>query len=471
MRIERENPARPSEIVGSLACHDVKDAAALVETAHRAQPAWARASFDERAAAIEAGCAAIDAQREDLAVVLCRELGKVLGDCRAELAFATTAMRDAIIRARRLLDPTEVSDDAGRLVVERVPFGVIGAVTPWNAPIILAALKVGPALATGNTIVVKPSPLAPLAVTRALALMLERLPAGVLSVAIGGTDVGEIVIGHPLVRKVAFTGGATTGRAIAHAIAERLTPAVMELGGNDPAIFLADADLSDVAMERAIFGTFLTSGQVCMAAKRLYVHASRADEFVEAYVRVASDVLVMGDPLDPAVTVGPVVTALARENALALLNQGECIELGRVEPHDDTGYFVRPTLVVGLTDDAPLVAREQFAPLVPVLTFERDDEVVERANASEYGLAASVWSVDEERAIDIGRRLECGTTFINTHNRSGMSLRAPFGGMKSSGYGREYGDAGVLEYVQTHAINAPAGARAGAQGSGRAYPS
>ena len=465
--IVRENPARPAEVVGEVA--ETDDVAARVERAHSAHLLWRDVTVEERAQTLVAPLDDVDV--DALAELLARESGKPLADCRGEIGFALTYARWAAGRAPEVLADAVVDDDLGRVVERRVPFGVVAAVTPWNAPVILSMLKVAPALLGGNAIVVKPSPLAPFAVTALLSELAEALPDDLLQVVHGGPDVGAELVSAPRVRKVAFTGGDVTGRAIAHLAAERLVPTVMELGGNDPAVFLADAALTDEALDRLVMASFATAGQVCMAAKRLYVHRSLLPSFVEAYVAAAERVLVTGDPLEPGVTMGPVVTRAAAERVSAMTAAGDVHALGQLRDLGD-GYFVPPVLVTGLADDAPLVATEQFGPAVPLLVFDSEDEVVARANAGELGLGASVWSADEERAFALGRRLEAGFVFVNTHNRTGMSLRAPFGGVKGSGYGREYGDEGLREHVQTCITHAPAAFRAGGSGSGAAaYPS
>ncbi len=466
--ITRENPARPSEVVGSV---DVTaDVAAVVGRADEAQQAWRAVPLAERCAALAAALPAWEARLDDLAVLLARETGKPRADCRGELGFSVAFARWVTENAPRVLADGVADDAAGRLALRRVPYGVIGAVTPWNAPIILTLLKVAPAVVAGNAVVVKPSPLAPFAISDVLRLLGEALPPGLVDVVHGGGDVGAALLGDPLVRKVAFTGGDVAGRAIAHAAAERLVPTVLELGGNDPAVFLHDAALTDEAMDRLVMASFATAGQVCMAAKRLYVHRSLASSFTEAYLAAADRVLVTGDPLEDGVTMGPVVTREAADRVRSLLGTGELHPLGTLRDLGD-GYFVPPVLVTGLTDTAPLVATEQFGPAVPLLVFDDEDEVVGRANAGELGLGASVWSVDEDRAFALASRIEAGFVFVNTHNRTGMSLRAPFGGVKGSGYGREYGDEGLLAYTQTCVTHAPAAFRAGGAGAGAsAYP-
>jgi acyl-CoA reductase-like NAD-dependent aldehyde dehydrogenase len=466
--IVRENPAHPREVVGELA--ESTDVDSVVRSAAAAQRAWAAAGIAERCAALTAALAPLDTQLDALAQLLARESGKPRADCRGELGFALTWARWALGRAPHVLADTELDDAQGRLVQRRVPFGVVAAVTPWNAPVILAMLKVAPALLAGNAVVLKPSPLAPFAVTQLLEQVAAGLPEGLLRVVHGGPEVGASLVGHPLVRKVAFTGGEVTGRAIAHLAAERLVPTVMELGGNDPALLLDDVVVTDEAMDRLVMASFATAGQVCMAAKRLYVHRSRHAEVLDAYLAAAGRVLVTGDPLEDGVTMGPVVTRDAADRVRSLLGEGTAHHLGTVRELGD-GYFVEPVLVTGLEDAHPLVATEQFGPAVPLLVFDEVDEVVARANAGELGLGASVWSADEQRAFAVGARLEAGFVFVNTHNRTGMSLRAPFGGVKGSGYGREYGDEGLLAYAQTCVTHAPAAFRAGGAGAGAStYP-
>ena len=476
--IERHNPARHGEVVGRVEAVDAAGAAAAVESAHVAFRTWSAIPPAERRRLLADAADAVAATTGDLGPLLSRELGKVVADCRGEMGFAAAYLRYCIGAHERVSADRIVDDAAGRLTVTHIPFGVCVAIVPWNAPLILSILKVAPALVCGNTVVVKPSPIAPLAVTAALKCLADFLPGGVLSVVHGDADVGATLVSHPLTRKVAFTGGAEVARHVMRGAAAAITPVVLELGGNDAAIFLDDADLGQAAMERAVFGTFLTSGQVCMAAKRLFVPRSTFDRFVESYLAAAERVLVVGDPLDPNVTVGPLATETQRSVVERLVTdaagRGATVHtLGTVLAGTDldNGWFLRPTLVTDIDRDAPIVTDEQFGPAVPVIVYDEVDQAIAWANDSEFGLASSVWSADEDRAFEVARRLEAGTTFINCHNRAGMSLRAPFGGVKGSGFGREFGDEGVAEYLQTHAIHAPATVRPGAPATAAsAYP-
>ncbi|GIF26108.1 acyl-CoA reductase-like NAD-dependent aldehyde dehydrogenase [Actinoplanes tereljensis] len=465
--ISRENPARFDEIVGSVAESSPNEVDAIVWAADAAYRQWSVTPIEERLALLTAGAEAIEDALAELSVLLARETGKVLGDCRGEIGFAVRYLRWVVAHAIEAYADEVLDDELGLLIKQHKPYGVVAAITPWNAPVILSMLKIAPALAAGNAVVVKPSPLAPLTLNR-----IVRLIGGPLRIVHGGAAAGAALVGHELVRKVAFTGGAAGGRAVAALAGDRLTPSVLELGGNDPAVFLDDAPFDDASMDRLVMATFATSGQVCMAAKRLYVPSFKIADFVDAYRAAAARVLVTGDPLADGVTMGPVISAAAQESATAM-RRGDFHDLGIFDADEKTGYFVRPTLVVSPASNDLIVTDEQFAPVVPVLGYESELSVIEMSNSGELGLGASVWSADEDRAVAFARRFEAGFCFINTHNRTGMSLRAPFGGVKRSGWGREYASEGLAEYVQTCVIHAPAAYRPGAPpqaGGPAAYP-
>ncbi|MET9490728.1 aldehyde dehydrogenase family protein [Nocardia sp. NPDC006630] len=468
MRITRENPARPREIVGSVPITPPEAADIIVRESDRRFREWSAWPLPDRLAKLSEAADGLDTERSELAVLLARETGKPIADCRGEISFAATYLRWICQCAATVYSDIRIDDAQGRLTLAARPYGVVTAITPWNAPIILSLLKVGPALAAGNTVILKPSPLAPLTVTR----VAELFP--VTTVVHGGADLVHALVAHPLVGKVAFTGGEVAGRSIAAAAGQAITPVVLELGGNDPAVFLDDFALTPDDYDRLVLASFATAGQVCMAAKRLYVPHRRAEEFTEAYLEAAQRILTVGDPLDEAVTMGPVVTRDAADRVTALIADARA-RCGRILPLADvpesSGYFVAPILALDLPDSAPLVSTEQFGPAVPLLTYRDEFEAISRANDSELGLAASVWSADESRAFAFAAHIEAGFTFVNTHNRTGMSLRAPFGGIKSSGYGREYAEEGLREYCRTSVIHSPAAFRPGGPGMpAGAYP-
>lgn len=479
MTIQRENPARTDEIVATIEESSADDVDRVVRSAHAAQRVWAAVPVAERVATILRAADALEARIDEIAEAMALETGKVLADSVGEATFSVVVLRHYAARAPEVLADVTRDDERGRILIRQRPYGVVAAITPWNAPLILTMLKLAPGLTSGNGLVVKPSPFAPRAITMLVETLAAFLPAGLVDVVHGGAEPATALVSHPLVSKVAFTGGDVAGRAISATASKALTPSVLELGGNDAAVLLDDVELSEADLERLVMAAFATSGQVCMAIKRLYVHSSRLDEVV-AGIRAAADrVLCVGDPLHEGSTMGPVVNADAVERLVALADSaqragGQVITVGRVNPRSDLarGHYVRPCVVLGLDDSHDLVAREQFGPILPVLAFDDVADVVERANAGELGLGASVWSADEDRAFEIASAMEAGFTFVNTHNRTGMSLSAPFGGVKRSGWGREYGDEGLKEYVQACVVHAPSAFRDGGAGSGAAaYPS
>ncbi len=472
----RISPIDGRSVVGTAASVSVAQVGEAVAAAMRAQRRWRSVPVADRVAIVRA---AIDDALDDGGhdgLLIAREMGKPAAEADGEFAFARRFAAYCGPQAESACAETRVEDDEGVLLRVPEPMGVVAAITPWNAPVILAALKVIPALMTGNAVVLKPSPLAPLAVTRFVADVAARLPAGVLNVVNGGPEVGEALVADGRVDLISFTGGPVTARAIGSSAARTITPTVMELGGNDAAVLLDDADWGPELAERIVFGAFLTSGQVCMAIKRVLVPRERHDAFVDELVAAAARVLRIGDPTQDGVTMGPVIDDGARRRLEALVTSarragGAVHELGSMDddlPAD--GHWMRPVLVTGLGDDHELVREEQFGPVLPVLAYDDLDEAVARANGVEHGLASSVWSIDEEAALDVARRLRAGFTFINCANRAGVSLRAPMGGRGISGHGREFGDLGLAEYLQNHSVNYPSTARPGRRMTANRYP-
>ncbi len=464
---EVRNPARPSEVVGRAAAGSREDARAAVEAAHRAFPAWAALSFQERAAYLVkvAEHLADDADEVDERVrLLTREHGKILKESRMEITRLGDRFHYCASLAERLAADERLSGPPFDTIITHQPRGVAALITPWNWPLSILGAKLPQALIAGNTVVIKLARSASLAPARTVRRIAEALPPGVVNLVTGsGSEVGEELLTHPLVSKVNFTGGIDTGRHVMAAVAPTLKHVTLELGGNDPALVLEDADLDEGALRRMVLGTFLTSGQVCMALKRLLVHQSRYRELVDGFSAIV-DEYVVGDGLDPQVTMGPLNNQKQLDVVRALVadarDRGADVrELGQVadDATFEEGYFHRPTIVTGADPSFEVVSCEQFGPVVPILPFADEDEAVRMANDSEFGLCSSVWTRDPERAVAVARRLQAGYTYLNAHGPMAQDGRAPFGGFKQSGFGRNLGFEGVLEFMEPHSISSAAG--------------
>jgi acyl-CoA reductase-like NAD-dependent aldehyde dehydrogenase len=412
--------------------------------AARAQGDWAH-DEDARRAALKAAADAVFAAASDLAPILTGEQGKPVQAATEESLGAGLWLK----YFAELDVPREVIQDDARAYAEvvRRPMGVVAAITPWNFPLALAAWKIGPALRAGNTVVLKPSPFTPLATLKLVEILDSVLPPGVVNVVTGGNDLGARMTAHPVPRKISFTGSVATGMAVAAAAAPDLKRVTLELGGNDPAIVLDDADPAEVA--KGLFrGAFGNSGQVCSAVKRVYVPEALHDDVVEALASRARAARV-GDGMDPETQFGPINNAPQFERVTGLVS--EALAAGGVAaaggaPLDRPGYFFAPTVVTGVAEGVRLVDEEQFGPAVPVITYRDVDEVVDRANATTFGLSGSVWSADDDRAAAVASRLECGTAWVNTHLV--MGPHQPFGGLKWSGVGVENGPWGLAAFSE-----------------------
>lgn len=350
--------------------------------------------------------------------------------------------------------PVEVvqDDEEARVEVHRRPLGVVGAITPWNFPIILGVWKIAPALLAGNTIVIKPSPFTPLATLALGETLRDVLPPGVLNVVSGGDDLGAWITEHPAVRKISFTGSTATGKRVAAAAAPDLKRLTLELGGNDAAIVLPDVDPAEIA-EKVFWGAFENTGQVCSAIKRVFVHEDRYDAMLAELGRRASDVVV-GDGLDASTQLGPLNNAPQFERVSELVAeavQGGARVVTGGGPRKGDGYFFEPTILGDVAEGLRIVDEEQFGPALPVLTYRDVDEAVERANDTMYGLSGSVWSGDVRRATEIASHLECGTAWVNQHLQ--IVPHAPFGGAKWSGLGVENGHWGLYGFTETQTLN------------------
>jgi acyl-CoA reductase-like NAD-dependent aldehyde dehydrogenase len=415
-----------------------------VAAAEAAAAGWQRIRHAERQDRVLRFVAVVRDHLGELAQLLTLEQGKPLARAAGEIQSGLS-----YVEAFAGMDlPAEVvrDDRAERIEIRRVPIGVVAAITAWNYPLMLALWKIGPALVAGNAVIVKPSPYTPVATLRLGELAREALPSGVLQVLAGGDDLGRKLTGHEGVGKISFTGSVRTGKEIMASASGTLKRLTLELGGNDPGIVLDDADPQSVAAD-LFWGAFSNCGQVCAGLKRLYVPARRAREYEEALAAVAATAVV-GDGLNPGTDVGPVQNRPQLDRVKALVADAEsrgAQVFFRGKAPDGPGYWHPVTLVRGAGDDVPLVAEEQFGPVLPVLTYDSPEEAVARANASPFGLGASVWSPDEDRATVLAGALEAGTVWVNQHPM--LSPSTPFGGRKQSGIGVESSHHGLAAYT------------------------
>lgn len=423
-----------------------------VTAAKAAFAEWSATPIDERRAVIAAMAEALEAGRDDMARLLTQEQGKPLIDAAGEIDRAV-----GFFRYFASLDlPVEIilSDDNRRVEAHRRPLGVVGAITPWNVPIGLMAFKVPAALLAGNTLVLKPAASTPLSTLMFGELVRNIVPAGVLNIIADANDLGHAMTAHPDIRKISFTGSTATGKKVMAGASDALKRITLELGGNDAAIILDDVDVPAIA-PKIFQSAFMNNGQVCIAIKRVYAHERIYDTLVEELAKLA-DLAIVGDGLEQGTRFGPLQNRAQYEKVKQLIEdarqQGEVASGGEYPPGG--GYFVRPTIVKNIANDARLVVEEQFGPVLPLIKFSDGDDVVNWANDSEYGLGGSVWSNDTQSAYQLAARIDAGTVWINEHAR--LADEIPFGGSKQSGIGLELGKEGLQEFTQLQIIHVPA---------------
>jgi betaine-aldehyde dehydrogenase len=435
------------------------DAREAVEIADRAfrKADWAGLKPHQRAAVLHRIASLIEARHEALAQLQRRDNGKPISETRALVTSAASTFRYFASCLETLEE--ELTPSRGDYLTMSVhePLGVVAAITPWNSPIASDAQKLAPALAAGNAVVLKPAEVTPLA-SLALARICEEagVPKGVVSVLPGkGSVIGDALVRHPLVKKVAFTGGTEVGRGIARLAAEKLMPVSLELGGKSPTIVYADADL-DHAVNGVLYGIFSSSGESCIAGSRLFVERKVYGEFMARLVDGARKLRV-GDPTRENTQMGPLITGQHRESIerfVALgLEEGGTLLCGGERPTGDgreKGFFYLPTIIEGLTNDARMCQEEIFGPVLAALPFDDEAALLEQANDSVFGLAAGIWTRDYKRAWKMSRALNTGTVWINTYKQ--FSISTPFGGWKDSGMGREKGRLGLREYMQQKSL-------------------
>ncbi|MFT3798299.1 aldehyde dehydrogenase family protein [Microbacterium sp.] len=447
--------AATREVLGRAPVQTAEDLDDAIARAKAAQPGWEALGHEKRIELLLAVADAIEANAEGLAHLLSREQGKPLNgpNARFEVGACSAWLR---ANAATVLEPQILIDDENlhaELVYKAA--GVVGAISPWNWPMMISIWQIGPSLRMGNTVVIKPSEYTPLCVLAMVSIMNEVLPADVLIGISGGREVGASLAAHPDVAKIMFTGSTATGRKIIESSAGNLARLTLELGGNDAGIVLPGTDAQAIAQD-LFWGAFINTGQTCAAMKRLYVHDSVYDDVVDALAEVAAQ-MPMGVGLDENNVLGPlqnkaqfdIVSGLvedAKAHGARIVTGGEpAAELGEL--------FYRPTIVADVTDGVAIVDEEQFGPVLPVIRYSDVDDAFARANAAEVGLGASVWSSDPEEAAQHATRMQSGTVWINSHG--GLHPMLPFGGVKGSGYGLEFGVEGLKSVAVTQVVSRP----------------
>ena len=417
--------------------------------ATRAFRSWKR-DDDARRDALRQAAKVLGDATPQIAALLTQEQGKPLPEAMFEVMGVGLWLQyyaDLEVEREILQD-----DDAAFVEVVRRPIGVVAAIAPWNFPLLLSSWKIAPALRAGNTVVLKPSPYTPLSSLAMVEVLNRVLPPGVLNVVTGGDTLGAAMTAHPTPRKVSFTGSISAGKKVAVASAADLKRVTLELGGNDPAIVLDDADPAVVG-KQLFHAAFQNNGQTCVAVKRVYVPESLHDAVVDALVAEASSVVV-GDGMDEATKLGPIQNRPQFDRVASLvdgaLSSGARAAAGGAAL-DRPGYFFAPTILTGAADGTAIVDEEQFGPALPVLAYRDLDDAIERANASTFGLGASVWATDTDRGEDVARRLDAGSAWVNTH--AALAPDLPFGGLKWSGVGVENGPWGLKGFTDVQLLN------------------
>lgn len=442
------NPAT-GRIFAQCARADRDQLDATVGGAKRAFLKWSTTSIAERRAALLNIAAGLERRSTEFSRLLTEEQGKPLLHSTYEVAGAV-----GFIRAFAAMDlpPKILRDNEGeRIIQTRHPLGVVAAITPWNFPLMLLMAKVAPALLAGNTVVAKPAPTTPLTTLRFGEVCNVHLPRGVFNVIIDNNDLGDSLTQHPDIAKVAFTGSTATGRRVMASVSGTLKRVTLELGGNDAAIVLDDVDVVSTAAN-LFQGAMVNAGQVCLAIKRAYVPATLYDALCAQLAKLAN-ATVVGDGLEPTTEMGPIHNSAQYEKVKGFLldahQHGTVIAGGSALNRD--GYFIPPTIVRDISDNARVVREEQFGPILPVLQYTDIDEAIDRANDSEYGLGGTVWGKDLERASRVAEQLVTGTVWVNKHLELPPDI--PFAGAKQSGFGTEMGQAGLEEFTQSRIIN------------------
>ncbi|MEK7947008.1 aldehyde dehydrogenase [Pigmentiphaga sp. YJ18] len=442
----------PVAYLNAASLDDVEEA---IQGAHQAfrTSGWAQRKPHERAAVLYRIAQLIRERAEDLAQRQRLDNGKPISETRALVASAAGTFQFFAAACETLEEVITPSRGDYMSMSVYDPMGVVAAITPWNSPIASEAQKMAPALAAGNALVVKPAEVTPLMALDMAAICEEAgVPKGIISVLPGkGSVIGDAITKHPLVKRVSFTGGTTTGRHIAHIAADKMMPVSLELGGKSPTMVFEDADL-DHAVNGVLYGIFSSSGESCIAGSRLFVASSIYEQFLDRLTQRAA-ALRVGDPADERTQMGPLITGRHRESIERYVemgvSEGGRIRTGGQRPEGgiyDKGYFYRPTIIEGLDNQARISQEEIFGPVLVAMPFDNEENLIEQANDSVYALAAGIWTSDYKRAWRVGRAVQAGTVWINTYKF--FSISTPFGGWRDSGLGREKGRLGILQYME-----------------------
>jgi acyl-CoA reductase-like NAD-dependent aldehyde dehydrogenase len=450
VEVDVVNPAS-AEAVASAPCANRALLDEAVHAARAAQPSWQRYRVEERRRLLLEVAALLRQNCEELASLITLEQGKPLPKAMDEVR-RSAAMLEEIVSIS--IEPEVLREnEAGRAELHYRPLGVVGAIAPWNVPIGLAVPKIVHALYTGNTAILKPSPYTPLATLRLGEILKDVFPAGVLNIISGDDDLGQWISEHRGIDKISFTGSIATGRKVMSSSSTNLKSLTLELGGNDPAIVLDDVDVGQVA-PKLLAAAFINSGQVCMAIKRLYVHENVYRPLLDQLVALTKS-SVTGNGFRAGVDYGPLQNRAQLDRARQIAEEARArqAKMWSAPACRETGYFMEPTIVADIDDEARLVTEEQFAPILPVLPFRNTDEALTRANAGDFGLASSVWTSNPDRAREIAQCISAGTVWINRH--VGADPHVPFGGLKQSGLGAQFGRSGLLGYMERSAVFVP----------------
>ena len=447
-----KNPANTEEVVGQAPQATTAQLDQAVAAAKKAFESWRYTSDEERAGACQAIAKVVTDNAEELAELLTKEQGKPLNGLGSRFELGGCAGWAGFTASLSLPDKVIEESDEKTVIQTRVPLGVVGSITPWNWPVMIAIWHIVPAIRSGNTVVIKPSPYTPLSTLRMVELINTVLPPGVLNIVSGGNELGAQLTAHEGIDKLIFTGSIETGKKVMASAAKRIVPVTLELGGNDAGIMLPGTDPAKY-VEGLFFGSMINSGQTCGALKRLYVHEDDVDKVAQTLAEFSKNIP-LGDGMDENSMLGPLQNEMQFNKVSELVedakaNGGKVVIGG--EPTGGDNYFYPVTIVTGVSDGMRLVDEEQFGTVLPIIAYTDLDDAIARANGTQFGLCASVWGDDREKTAEVANRLEAGTVYENKH--ADIAPNIPFGGIKCSGFGVEFGEEGLAAYTSIKVIN------------------